>query len=65
MSPGGATRNANRAVLITGASGALGTAVTERFVEDGHRVVAASLGTDAAYDSQPVAALQADVTDEA
>jgi NAD(P)-dependent dehydrogenase (short-subunit alcohol dehydrogenase family) len=32
-----------RAVLITGGTGALGTAVTNRFLEDGHKVVATSM----------------------
>ena len=39
MSSGSVTR----AVLITGGTGALGTAVTNRFLEDGHKVVATSM----------------------
>ena len=57
-----------RAVLITGASGALGTAVTERFLDDGHRVVGASHGLpDSIHQrlERPPAFthLEADVTD--
>jgi NAD(P)-dependent dehydrogenase (short-subunit alcohol dehydrogenase family) len=59
---------APRTVVITGASGALGTAVTERFTEDGYNVVTASLGGS---DTMPEGAgrsifsVGADVTDPA
>ena len=60
---------AGRTVLITGASGALGTAVTQRFVKDGYKVATASLGrsrtsTEAGPD-ESVFAVEADVTDSA
>jgi len=37
-----------RVAIVTGAAGALGTAMCERFVQDGHRVVVADLATDRA-----------------
>jgi NAD(P)-dependent dehydrogenase (short-subunit alcohol dehydrogenase family) len=52
----------SRAVLITGATGALGTAVTGRFVEDGYKVASAALDATGVARG-PVKTLQADVTD--
>ena len=61
-------RDAARAVLITGATGALGTAVTGRFLEDGHKVVAASVGASGSTEqrvepSGELTHVEADVTD--
>ena len=60
----------SRSVLITGATGALGTAVTRRFLELGHDVVAASSGRSGHAPEQsrdePAArlhSLRADVTE--
>ena len=36
-----------RVAIVTGAAGALGTAMCERFVQDGHRVVVADLALEA------------------
>lgn len=56
-----------RSVLITGATGALGTAVTRTFLEQGHDVAAASLGhtheQSQGESSERLHLLQADVTD--
>lgn len=43
-------REPSRSVLITGGTGALGTAVTERFVESGHRVAVGWLVRSQAHD---------------
>lgn len=71
MPPDVETRNdrrAPRAVLITGATGALGTALTGRFVEEGHKVMAARAEAPGSKEGSGrpqdgLAYVEADVTD--
>jgi NAD(P)-dependent dehydrogenase (short-subunit alcohol dehydrogenase family) len=62
--------NAGRTILVTGGTGALGTAVTKRFLDDGHRVAATWVvkeGAEALRDSiggtERLMLVETDVTD--
>jgi NAD(P)-dependent dehydrogenase (short-subunit alcohol dehydrogenase family) len=65
-------QDTKRTVLVTGGTGALGTAVTRRFLEDGHRVAVtwivereeAALRDELGEDAARVTFVQCDVTDE-
>ena len=64
--------NSSRTVLVTGGTGALGTAVTERLLDDGHRVVAtwvvkeqAEALRDFIGPTKRLLLLESDVTDSA
>lgn len=51
-------------VLITGASGNLGKAVVERFLQEDDQVIVASSGKSASQNAQKVASFEADLTRE-
>jgi NAD(P)-dependent dehydrogenase (short-subunit alcohol dehydrogenase family) len=64
------TKSPGRTVLVTGGTGALGTAVTKRLLDDGHRVVATWVVKESAEalrdyvgDTERLLLLETDVTD--